>query len=60
MGNFVAGRMAALVGSHGGDTALSAAGYAAVFEQLFWIGLVMGAIYFIAAPLINRLMHGVR
>jgi len=60
MGNFVAGRMAALVGSHGGDAALGAAGYAAVFEQLFWIGLVMGAIYFIAAPLINRLMHGVR
>lgn len=60
MGNFVAGRMAALVGSHGGDAAMGAAGYAAVFEQLFWVGLVMGGIYFIAAPLINRLMHGVR
>ncbi len=60
MGNFVAGRMAALVGSHGGDAALGAAGYVTVFQQLFWIGLVMGAIYFVAAPLINRLMHGVR
>jgi POT family proton-dependent oligopeptide transporter len=60
MGNFVAGRMAALVGSHGADAAMGAAGYATVFQQLFWIGLVMGAVYFVAAPLINRLMHGVR
>lgn len=60
MGNFVAGRMAALVGGHGSDAALGAAGYVPVFQQLFWIGLVMGAIYFIAAPLLNRLMHGVR
>jgi POT family proton-dependent oligopeptide transporter len=60
MGNFVAGRMAALVGGHGSDAALGAAGYVPVFQQLFWIGLVMGAIYFIASPLLNRLMHGVR
>jgi hypothetical protein len=28
--------------------------------QLFWLGLAFGIVYLIAAPLINKLMHGVK
>jgi hypothetical protein len=28
--------------------------------MLFWIGLGFGLAYLVAAPLINRLMHGVK
>jgi hypothetical protein len=28
--------------------------------QLFWLGLVFGIVYLIAAPFINKLMHGVK
>jgi POT family proton-dependent oligopeptide transporter len=62
MANFVAGRVAAIAtagGSHG-EAAESLAQYAEVFSQLFWIGIVIAAVYFLAAPLINRLMHGVK
>jgi len=28
--------------------------------QLFWIGLTVGVAYLVLAPLINKLMHGVK
>jgi len=28
--------------------------------QLFWIGLITGVIYLVLAPVINKLMHGVK
>ena len=61
MANFVAGRIAAIATAGGhGEAAGSLAQYSDVFSQLFWIGIVIAAIYFLAAPLINRLMHGVK
>jgi proton-dependent oligopeptide transporter, POT family len=62
MANFVAGRIAAIATAGGGhgEAAGSLAQYSEVFSQLFWIGIVIAAIYFLAAPLINRLMHGVK
>ncbi len=35
-------------------------GYAHVYGQLFWLGIGVGAMYLIAAPLMTRLMHGAR
>lgn len=61
MANFVAGRIAAIATAGGhGEAAGSLEQYAEVFSQLFWIGIVIAAVYFLAAPLINRLMHGVK
>lgn len=63
MANFVAGRIAAIAtagGSGHGEAAGSLAQYSGVFWQLFLIGIVIAAVYFLAAPLINRLMHGVK
>ncbi len=62
MANFVAGRIAAI--ASGGGAHDQAAGsllqYASVFNQLFLIGIVIAVAFFLAAPLINRLMHGVK
>jgi POT family proton-dependent oligopeptide transporter len=63
MANFVAGRIAAIAaggGGHGEETGASLAQYADVFQQLATLGLVIAAIYFILAPLINKLMHGIK
>jgi proton-dependent oligopeptide transporter, POT family len=61
MANFVAGRIAAIASGGGGhEGAGSLAQYAEVFTQMFWLGLVIAVIYMVAAPLINRLMHGVK
>jgi POT family proton-dependent oligopeptide transporter len=62
MANFVAGRIAAVAsgGAAHGEAAGSLAHYADTFGQLFWIGIVIAAVFFLFAPLINRLMHGVK
>lgn len=63
MANFVAGRIAAIATAGGGghgEAAGSLTQYSEIFMQLFWIGIVIAAIYFVFAPLINRLMHGVK
>ena len=62
MANFVAGRIAAIASGGGGhgEAAGSLVQYADTFTQLFWLGIVIAALYFFAAPLINRLMHGVK
>jgi POT family proton-dependent oligopeptide transporter len=63
MANFVAGRIAAIASGGGaahGEAAGSLAQYASTFNQLFIIGIVIAALFFLAAPLINRLMHGVK
>lgn len=60
-GNYAAG-VISYFATGGGDHA-AASGidqYSAVFMQLFWIGLIIGTIYFLAAPLLTRLMHGVK
>lgn len=61
MANYVAGLLAAE--ASGGDVADKAAAltqYADVFNSMFIIGIVVAALFFLAAPLINKLMHGVK
>ena len=59
--NYAAGRIAAIAASGGGaQDAGSIEGYSAVFEQLFWGGLIAAILFFIAAPFINKMMHGVK
>lgn len=62
MANFVAGRLAAIAtaGGDGAEGASSLTQYALVFDQMFWIGIVIALLFFLAAPLINRLTHGVK
>jgi len=61
-GNYLAGRIASIAsgGSGHGDAAGSIEGYYAVFHQLFVGGLIIGAFFFLVAPLVNKLMHGVK
>jgi POT family proton-dependent oligopeptide transporter len=62
MANFVAGRIAAIAsgGNAEGETASSLIQYASTFNQLFILGIVIAVLFFLAAPLINKLMHGVK
>jgi POT family proton-dependent oligopeptide transporter len=62
MANFVAGRIAAIAasGGTGHEAAGSLLAYGQVFEQMFWMGIAIALAYFLLAPLINRLMHGVK
>lgn len=62
--NYLAGRISAIASSGGGAGHGEAAGslsqYSETFTMLIWAGLIVGAIYFLLAPLINKLMHGVK
>lgn len=61
MANFVAGRIAAIASGGGeGDGGSSLVQYAGTFNQLFWLGLAIAVLFFLLAPLINKLMHGVK
>lgn len=60
-GNYAAGVISYFATGGGGESELSGIEqYSSVFMQLFWIGLIIGAIYFFTAPLLNKLMHGVK
>ncbi len=64
MAQYVAGLIAAVAsGGNGGHGAMAAATitqYADVYKQLFYLGLGFGVVYLVFAPLINKLMHGVK
>ena len=61
MANYLAGLIAAVASGGGGHGAASSlTQYAGTFTQLWWLALLIGGGYFLCAPLINRLMHGVR
>lgn len=64
MANFVAGRIAAIAssGGEGGVTggAAALAQYSSTFNMLFWLGLGGAVLFFLLAPVINKLMHGVK
>lgn len=63
MANYFAGVISALASGGGGEhgeAASSIGQYATVFNQLWWLGLIIGGLFFFAAPWINRLMHGVK
>jgi len=64
MANYFAGVIAAIASGGGGgghgESASSIGQYATVFSQLWWLGLIIGGLFFFASPWINRLMHGVK
>lgn len=60
MGNYAAGLIAAIAAGGGGEAAGTTQQYADTFMQLFYIGGGLALAFFVLAPLINRLMHGVK
>ena len=64
MAQYVAGIIAAIASGgasgHGEQAVSSIDQYAQTYMQLFWLGLVFGLVYLVTAPLINKLMHGVK
>jgi POT family proton-dependent oligopeptide transporter len=60
----VAGIIAAIASGGGGGHGVAAGAgigqYAETYMMLFWIGLGFGIAYLVVAPLINKLMHGVK
>jgi POT family proton-dependent oligopeptide transporter len=64
MAQYVAGIIAAIAsgggGGHGVASGASIGQYAETYMMLFWIGLGFGIAYLVVAPLINKLMHGVK
>ena len=61
MANYVAGLLAAEASGGGGEDPVAALQqYASVFNDMFLIGIGVAAAYFLLAPLMNKLMHGVK
>ena len=63
MAQYVAGIIAAIASGGGGQGVDAATGinqYSDTYMQLCWLGLVFGIVYLVTAPLINKLMHGVK
>jgi POT family proton-dependent oligopeptide transporter len=64
MAQYVAGIIAAIASgggaAHGAPIEGGLSQYADTYMLLFWIGIGFGAAYLLAAPLINKLMHGVK
>jgi len=62
MAQYVAGLIAAIAsgGGHGPAAGAQIGQYADTYMMLFWVGLAFGIAYLIVAPLINKLMHGVK
>ncbi len=58
IGNYAAGAIAAV--ASGGSAAEGIGQYAATYTQIAIGGAVMGLLFLLFAPLINRLMHGVK
>ena len=62
MANFLAGAIAS-VASGGGGHGEAASGldqYLVTFNQLIWLGCGAAVVFFLFAPMINKLMHGVK
>ena len=65
MAQYVAGLIAAIASGGGNDehgeaVAATITQYSDVYMQLFWLGLIVGIVYLVLAPFINKLMHGVK
>jgi POT family proton-dependent oligopeptide transporter len=63
MAQYVAGIIAAVASGGGGHGVSAGSGigqYSETYMMLFWIGLGFGIAYLIVAPMINKLMHGVK
>ncbi len=62
MAQYVAGLIAAVAsgGGHGPEAGAAITQYSDTYMMLFMIGLGFGVFYLLVAPLINKLMHGVK
>jgi POT family proton-dependent oligopeptide transporter len=62
MAQYVAGIISAIAsgGGHGPEAGAAIGQYADTYMMLFWVGLAFGITYLVVAPLINKLMHGVK
>ena len=62
MAQYVAGLIAAIAsgGGHGPEAGAAITQYSDTYMMLFMIGLGFGVFYLVVAPLINKLMHGVK
>jgi POT family proton-dependent oligopeptide transporter len=62
MAQYVAGLIAAIAsgGGHGPATGAAIGQYSDTYMMLFWVGLAFGIAYLVVAPLINKLMLGVK
>jgi POT family proton-dependent oligopeptide transporter len=62
MAQYMAGLIAAIAsgGGHGPEVGAAITQYSDTYMTLFLVGLGFGAAYFVTAPLINKLMHGVK
>ncbi len=62
MAQYVAGLIAAVAsgGGHGPEAGAAIGQYSDTYMMLFWVGLAFGIAYLLVAPLINKLMHGVK
>ncbi len=65
MAQYVAGLIAAIASGgssegHGEMVAATIDQYSGVYMNLFWLGLAFGIAYLVLAPVINKLMHGVK
>jgi POT family proton-dependent oligopeptide transporter len=62
MAQYVAGLIAAIASGGGGHGSVMTGmeQYADTYMLLFWLGLGFGVLYLVAAPAINKLMHGVK
>jgi POT family proton-dependent oligopeptide transporter len=62
MAQYMAGLIAAIAsgGGHGPEAGAAITQYSDTYMMLFLVGLGFGVAYLVAAPLINKLMHGVK
>lgn len=60
IGNYVAGAVAAVASGGGASGNEGIAQYATIYWQIAIAGFVFGAAFLLFAPLVNKLMHGVR
>jgi proton-dependent oligopeptide transporter, POT family len=61
VGNYLAGNLAAAVGSAGGESGVAALkDYVGVYSPAMIASFVVGGFFLLIGPLVNKLLHGVR
>ena len=60
IGNSLAGALSARMSAAGGESGLTVASALDGFKFSFWLLLGAGIVVLLVAPLINKLMHGVK
>ena len=60
VGNYSAGLLAQAVGSAGGESGAALKDYVSVYSPAMWASFGVGAFFLLLAPVVNRMLHGVR